>query len=115
MGLSEVLHAVRFFFKNELFYKIHLEAFNVISTVLYHSGPTFGQVLYSSQDAFVVDASDYTGHLIRHLLIASEAFLMEWFLQFWEHVNGWWANVRTVQRVGKHLPYILFHNFRYCA
>jgi len=34
-----------------LFYKIHLQAFNVIAIVLYHSGPTFGQVLYSSQDA----------------------------------------------------------------
>jgi hypothetical protein len=62
-----------------LFYKIHLQAFNVISIVLYHSGPTFGQVLYSCQDAFVVDASDYSGHLIRHLLNASEAFPTEWF------------------------------------
>ena len=43
-----------------LFYKIHLQAFNVISIVPYHSGPTFGQVLYSHQDAFVVDASDYS-------------------------------------------------------
>jgi hypothetical protein len=51
-----------------LFYKIHLQAFNVISTVLYHSGPTFGKVLYSCLDAFVVDASDYSGHPIRHLL-----------------------------------------------
>jgi hypothetical protein len=29
--------------KMNLFYKIHLQAFNVISIVLYHSGPTFGQ------------------------------------------------------------------------
>jgi hypothetical protein len=29
-----------------LFYKIHLQAFSVISIVLYHSGPTFGQVLF---------------------------------------------------------------------
>jgi len=57
-----------------LFYKIHLQAFNIISTVLHHSGPTFGQVLYSCQDAFVVDASDYSGHLITHVLNASEAF-----------------------------------------
>jgi hypothetical protein len=64
-----------------LFYKIHLQAFNVISIVLYHSGPTFGKVLYSCLDTFVVDASDYSGHLIRHLLSASEAFPMEWF--FW--------------------------------
>ena len=56
-----------------LFYKIHLQAFNVISIVLYHSGPTFGHVLYSCQDT-VVDASDYSGHRIRHLLNASEAF-----------------------------------------
>jgi hypothetical protein len=26
-----------------LFYKIHLQAFNVISIVLYHSGPTLGK------------------------------------------------------------------------
>jgi hypothetical protein len=38
-----------------LFYKIHLQAFNVISIVLYHRGPTFGQVLYSCQEAVVVD------------------------------------------------------------
>jgi hypothetical protein len=67
-----------------LLYKIHLQAFDVISIVLYHSGPTFGQVLYFCLDAFVVDGSDYSGHLIRHLLNASKAFPMEWFLQFWE-------------------------------
>ena len=50
-----------------LFYKIYFQAFNVISIVLYHSGPTSGQVLYSCQDAFVVDASDYSGHLIRRI------------------------------------------------
>jgi hypothetical protein len=64
-----------------LFYKIHLQAFNVIFIVLYQSGPTFGKVLYSCLDAFVADASDYSGHLIRHLLNASEAFPMEWFLR----------------------------------
>jgi hypothetical protein len=58
----------------DLFYKIHLQAFSVISIVLYHSGPMFGQVLYSCLDAFVVDTSDYSGRLIRHLLNASEAF-----------------------------------------
>jgi hypothetical protein len=51
----------------------------VISIVLYHSGPTSGEVLHSCQKAFVVDASDYSGHLIRHLLNASEAFPTEWF------------------------------------
>jgi len=69
-----------------LFYKIHLQAFNVITIVLYHNGSTFGQVFYSCQDAFIVDASDCLGHLIR-LLNASEAFPMEWFLQFWEQVK----------------------------
>jgi hypothetical protein len=64
-----------------LFYKIHLQAFSVISTALYHSGPKFGKVLYSCLDAFVVDASDYSGHLSRHLLNASEAFPTEWFLR----------------------------------
>ena len=90
-----------------LFYKINLQAFNVISIVLYHSGPIFGQVLQSCQDVFVVDASDYSGHPIRHLLSASEAFPTEWFLQVWEQVKGWWAHVRTVRRVGKQLPSIL--------
>jgi hypothetical protein len=66
-----------FSLKMNLFYKIHLQAFNVISIVLYQGGPAFGQVLYSCQDAFVVDASDYSGHLIRHLLNVSEAFPME--------------------------------------
>jgi len=51
------------------------------------------------------------GHLIRHLLNASEAFPTEWFLQFWEQFKGWWAHVRTVRRVGKHLPSILFPKF----
>jgi hypothetical protein len=37
--------------------------------------------LYSCLDAFVVDVSDYSGHLIRHLLNASEAFPTEWFPQ----------------------------------
>jgi hypothetical protein len=66
-----------FSLKINLIYKIHLQAFNVISIVLYHSGPTFGQVFYSCLDAFVVDASDYSSHLIRHLLNASEAFPKE--------------------------------------
>ena len=57
-----------------LFQKINLYSFNVISIVLYHSGPMFRQVLYSCQDAFVIAASDYSGHPIRHLLSASEAF-----------------------------------------
>jgi len=48
-----------FSLKINLFYKIHLWAFNVISIVLYHNGPTFGQILYSCQEAFVIDASDY--------------------------------------------------------
>ena len=44
--------------------------------------------MYSCQDAFVVDASDYSSHLIRHLLNASEAFPTEWFLQFWEQAKS---------------------------
>jgi len=94
-----------------LFYKIHLQPFNVISIVLYHIGPTFGQILCSYQDAFVVDASDYSGHLIRHLLNASEAFPTEWFLQFWEHVKGWWAHVRTVRRGGEAFAIHTFPKF----
>jgi homogentisate 1,2-dioxygenase len=70
-----------FSLKMNLFYKIHLQAFNVISTVFYHSGPTFGQVLYSCLDDFVFYAFDCSGHPIRHLLSASEAFPTEWFLR----------------------------------
>jgi hypothetical protein len=102
-----------FSLKMNLFYKIHLQAFNVISIVLYHSGQTFGQVLYSCLDAFVIDVSDYSGHLVRHLLNASEAFPRSSFFKFWEQVKVSWAHVRTVRRVGKHLPSILFQNFRY--
>jgi hypothetical protein len=80
-----------FSLKMNLFYKIHLQAFSVISIVLYHSGSAFGQVSYSCLDAFVIHASDYSGHLIRHLLNASEAFPTEWFLLFWEQVKVWWA------------------------
>jgi hypothetical protein len=64
-----------------LFYKIHLQTFNVISIVLYHSGPTFGQFLYSCLNAYVVDASDYSGHFNKHLPSASEAFPTELFLR----------------------------------
>jgi hypothetical protein len=88
-----------FYLKMNLFYKIHLQAFIVISIVLYHSGPTFGHVLYSCLDAFVVDASDYSGHLIRLLLNASEAFPTEWFLQFWEQVKVWWAQPTRITRI----------------
>jgi hypothetical protein len=72
-----------FSLKVNLFYKIHLQTFNVIYIVLYHSGPTFVQVLYSSLDAFVFDASGYSGHLIRHFLNASEAF--------WAHQTLTWS------------------------
>jgi hypothetical protein len=67
---------------------MHLQAVNAISIVLYHSGPTFGKFLYSCPKAFVVDASDYSGHLFRHLLNASEAFPTEWFLIFSEKSNS---------------------------
>jgi hypothetical protein len=51
--ISEVLHTV-FSLKMNLFYKIHLQAFSVISIVLNHSDPTFGKVLYSCLNAFIV-------------------------------------------------------------
>jgi hypothetical protein len=73
-----------FSLKMNLFYKIYLQAFNIIFIVLYQSGPAFGQVSHPCLDGFVVDVSDYSGHLIRHILNASEAFPTEWFLQFWE-------------------------------
>jgi hypothetical protein len=66
----------------KLFDKIHLQAFNVISIVLYHRGPAFGKVLYSCLNAFVFYAYDYSGYLIRHLLSASEAFPTSGFFNF---------------------------------
>ena len=75
--------------KINLFHKVHLQIFNVIYTVLYHSGPTFGQLLYSCQEPPSLSMRLITrGHLLRHLLNASEAFPTEWFLQFWEQVKG---------------------------
>jgi hypothetical protein len=91
-----------------LFYKIHLEAFNVISTALYQSGPTFGKVLYSCPNAFVVDATGYSVHLIRQLLNASEAFPTKWFLQFEKQVEVWWAQptrLRLVLKIEETTPW----------
>jgi len=100
-----------FCLKMNLFYKINLQAFYVICIALCHSSPTFGHVLYSCHDAFVVDVSDYSVHLIRHLRNASEAFHTEWFLQFLEQVEGWWAHVRTLRRVGEALAIHTFPKF----
>jgi hypothetical protein len=71
VSLSQLIYFTKYIYRS----------FNVISIVLYHSGPTFGQALYSCLNPFVVDASDYSGHLIRHLLNVSEAFPTKWFLR----------------------------------
>jgi hypothetical protein len=77
--ISKVLHTVRFLFKNEFILQNTFTGLQLFSIVLYHSDPTSGQVLYSCQDALDADASDHSGHLIRHPLNASEAFPTEWF------------------------------------
>jgi hypothetical protein len=46
-------------------------------------------------DAFVVDASDYSGHLIRQRLNASEALPTEWFLRNKSNSGG--LNLITVR------------------
>jgi hypothetical protein len=66
--------------------------------VLYHSGSMFGQVLYSCLDAFIFDMSDYSDHLIRHLLNASEAFPTRTCFQIeettpWETLRKHWGGV----------------------
>ena len=71
-----------FSLKMNLFYEIHLQAFIVISIVLYHSIPTFGKFLYSCQDVFAVDVSDYSGHLIRHLSMLLKHFSWSGFFNF---------------------------------
>jgi hypothetical protein len=58
--------------KINLFYKIHLQAFNVISIVLYHSVPTFGKVLYSCPPSLLMrlitqaTSSDTSSMLLKH-------------------------------------------------
>jgi hypothetical protein len=90
--ISEVLRTACFTFKNERILQNTFTGLQCnLQCAFYPSGPTFGQVLCSCLDAFVVDASDYSGHLIRHLLNASEAFPTEWFIHFWEKVEVWWA------------------------
>ena len=73
-----------------LLYGVELQAFNVISIVLYHSGPAFGKILYSCQDAIVVDVSVYWGHFIRHLLSASDAYPTELFFHFGKKSESGW-------------------------
>jgi hypothetical protein len=79
--ISKVLHTVCFLLKNEFILQNTFTGLHCNLHCLYHSGTTFGKVLYSCLVAFVFDASDYAGHLIRHLLNASEAFPTEWFLR----------------------------------
>jgi hypothetical protein len=54
----------------------------------------FGQVLCSCQDAFVVDASDYLGHLIRH----PTSLLLKHFPR-----NGFF-NFGNKSKAGGHMP-----------
>jgi len=110
--ISKVLHTVCFLFKMNLFLQNTFIGLQCNLHCALSQRSNVGQVLYCCQDAFLVDASDYSGHLIRHLRNASEAFPTECFLQFWEQVKGWWAHVRSVRRVGKHLPSIFFQKFR---
>jgi hypothetical protein len=75
-----------------LFYKTHLQAFNVISIVLYHSGPTFGQVLYSCLDTFVVDMrliTQVTSLDTSSMLL--KRFPRSGFFKSMEQVKVWWA------------------------
>jgi hypothetical protein len=89
---SKVLHTLCFLFKNEFILQNTFTGFQYnLQFAFYHIGPTFGQILCLCLDALVADVSDYSGHLIRHLLNASEAFPTEWFLQFLEQVKIWWA------------------------
>jgi len=113
--ISKVLHTVRFLFKNEFILQNTFTGLQCnLHCALSQRSNVWAALVFMS-GCLRCFASDYSGHLIRHLLSASEAFPTEWFLQFWELVKGWWAHVRNVRRVGKHLPSILFQNFRYCT
>jgi hypothetical protein len=92
--ISEVLHTVCFLFKNEFVLQNTSTGLQCNLRCALSQRSNFRKVLYSRLDAFVVDTSDYSSHIIRHLLNASEAFPAEWFLQFWEQVKVWWAEHR---------------------
>jgi hypothetical protein len=73
VGHLEVLHTVCFLFKKEfILQNTFIDLQYNLHCALSH-WPNFEKVLYCCLEAFVFDASDYSGHLIRHLLNASEA------------------------------------------
>jgi hypothetical protein len=65
-----------FSLKMYLLYKIHLQAFNVIFIVLYHSGPTFGRVLYSHQT--LTCSQNWRNHSVGNASEALRRCLMRW-------------------------------------
>jgi hypothetical protein len=79
--ISEVLNTECFLFKNEFILQNTFTGLQCNLHCALSQWFNFGQILYSCLDAFVVDVSDYSGHLIRHLLNVSEAFPTEWFLR----------------------------------
>ena len=107
--ISKVPHTVRFLFKNEF---ILQNTFTGLQCNLHCALPqrsnVFGKFCIPVRTPSLLMRLITGGHLIRHLLNATEAFPTEWFLQFWEQVKGWWAHVRNV---GKHLPTIFFPKF----
>jgi hypothetical protein len=73
-----------FSLKINLFYKIHLQAFNVISIVLYHSGPTLDKSCIPVRTPSLLMRLITRVTSLDNPLNASEAFPTQWFLQFWE-------------------------------
>jgi hypothetical protein len=83
--ISEVMHTVCFLFKNEFILQNTFTGRQCnLHCALSQWSNVWASLVFLSGCTFVVDMSDYSGHLIRHLLNASEAFPMEWFLQLWE-------------------------------
>jgi hypothetical protein len=99
--ISKVLHTVCFLFKNEFTLQNTFTGLQCNLHCALSQCRTFEQVLYSCLDAIVFDASDYSSHLIRHLLNASEAFPTKLFIQFWEQVKVWWAQPTRLRLVPK--------------
>jgi hypothetical protein len=85
--ISKVLHTVRFLFKNEFILQnaVTVHQCNLNCALSQRSNVWAGLLFLSG--CLRCWCVWLLGHLIRHLLSASEVFPMECFLQFWEQVK----------------------------
>jgi len=109
--ISKVLHTVFFLFKNEFILQNTFTGLQCnLHCALSQQSNVLANLVFLLLIGLItwVTSLDTFSTLLKH-------FPTEWFLQFLEQVKVWWALVRTVRQVGKHSPFILFQNFRYCT